>query len=65
MQAYLFDNDDRFWDGWELDTSFNLVTASWSILVITAFGIIASALYLPPEGDYELIPDQQIEPDDQ
>ena len=64
--AFLFDHDSRFWDGWHLDTCFHLVTASWSILVITALGIIASALYLPAEGDYELIPDHtQVEPDDQ
>jgi len=64
--AFLYDHDSRFWDGWQLDTCFHLVTASWSILVITSFGIIASALYLPAEGDYELIPDEfQGEPDDQ
>lgn len=27
------------------------------MLVLTGLGIIASALYLPEEGDYELIPD--------
>ncbi len=65
-QAFLFDHDSRFWDGWHLDVSWSLCTASWSILALTCLGIIASALYLPSEGDYELIPDQaQVEPDDQ
>lgn len=65
-QAFLFDHDSRFWDDWHLDTCFHLVTASWTILVLTSLGIIASAVYLPTEGDYELIPDQaQVEPDDQ
>lgn len=63
-QAFLYDNDSRFWDGWHLDTCFHLVTASWSILILTSLGIIASAIYLPTEGDYELIVDEQIEPDD-
>jgi hypothetical protein len=40
------------------------VTASWSILILTSLGIIASALYLPAEGDYELIQDEYVEQDD-
>jgi hypothetical protein len=64
LQAFLYDHDSRFWDGWHLDTSFHLVTFSWTILVLTALGIIASALYLPTEGDYELILDEPMEPDD-
>jgi hypothetical protein len=41
------------------------VTASWITLAITSLGIIASALYLPSEGDYDLILDEQyIEQDD-
>jgi hypothetical protein len=40
------------------------VTASWTILVLTSVGIIASALYLPAEGDYELLFDEYVEPDD-
>ncbi|KAF1912722.1 hypothetical protein BDU57DRAFT_413919, partial [Ampelomyces quisqualis] len=62
--AYLYDHDDRFWDGWHLDTCFHLVTASWSILILTSLGIIASALYLPSEDDYELITDDYVEQDD-
>jgi hypothetical protein len=64
LQAFLYDHDSRFWDGWHLDTCFHLVTASWTILVLTSVGIIASALYLPSEGDYELIMDEHVEPDD-
>jgi hypothetical protein len=67
MQAFLFDHDDRFFEGWYLDASWSLSTASWSILILTALGITASALYLPAEGDYEMIPDQpmEFEQDDQ
>jgi hypothetical protein len=42
-----------------------MCTASWTLLVATALGITASAYYLPAEGDYELIPEMDIEPDDQ
>jgi hypothetical protein len=42
-----------------------MCTASFSLLVLTALGITASAYYLPAEGDYELIPEMDIEPDDQ
>ncbi|EAT86279.2 hypothetical protein SNOG_06448 [Parastagonospora nodorum SN15] len=63
--AYLYDNDTTYFFGgvWHLDRCFHLVTASWTILFLTSVGIIASALYLPAEGDYELIVDD-IEPDD-
>ncbi|KAH7346023.1 hypothetical protein BKA66DRAFT_478363 [Pyrenochaeta sp. MPI-SDFR-AT-0127] len=64
--AFLFDHDARFWDGWNLDISWSLCTASWTILTLTCLGVVASAVYLPAEGDYELIPDQsQVPPDDQ
>jgi hypothetical protein len=56
-QAFLFDNDERFFEGWFLDIGWSLCTASWSILILSALGITLSALYLPEEGDYELIPD--------
>jgi len=56
IMAYLFNNDKRFFEGWYLDTSFYLSTVSWIILVLTSFGITASALYLEEEGGYELIP---------
>ncbi|KAF2739674.1 hypothetical protein EJ04DRAFT_531552 [Polyplosphaeria fusca] len=55
--AFLYDHDERFFDGWYLDLSFTLATISWSLLVLTGLGIAASAIYLPAEGDYELIPD--------
>ena len=58
-QAYLYDNDDRFFPGWKLDTSWILCTLSWSVSVLLAGGISASALLLPSEGGYELIPDEQ------
>ena len=56
IQAYLYENDDRFFPGWKLDTSWFLCTASWTIQVLVAAGVIASALLLPHEGGYELIP---------
>ncbi|KAF2706480.1 hypothetical protein K504DRAFT_448159 [Pleomassaria siparia CBS 279.74] len=54
--ASLFHTEERFFQGWFLDTSFALCTASWSILVLTSFGIAATAYYLEEEGGYELIP---------
>ncbi|KAF9700681.1 hypothetical protein EKO04_001209 [Ascochyta lentis] len=63
--SYVFDNDSRFFSGFHLDSSWSMCTASWTLLVATALGITASAFYLPPEGDYEFIPDMDIEPDDQ
>ncbi|KAF2193816.1 hypothetical protein K469DRAFT_712648 [Zopfia rhizophila CBS 207.26] len=56
LVSFLFDNDDRFFDGWYLDNSWILCTVSWSVLVITSVGIAATAIYLPEEGGYELIP---------
>ena len=55
-QAYLYDNDDRFFPGWRLDTSWILCTVSWSVMVLLAAGIVAAALLMPSEGGYELIP---------
>lgn len=60
-QAYLYDNDDRFFPGWKLDKSWILCTVSASVAIISASGIIASALTLPSEGGYELIPDREQE----
>jgi len=56
MQAYLYDNDDRFFPGWKLDISWVLCTVSWSVMVLLGGGIIATALILPTEGGYELLP---------
>ena len=55
-QAYLFDNDERFFVGWELDKSFAFCTVSWSISLFCAIAVIVAARTLPPEGGYELIP---------
>jgi hypothetical protein len=55
MQAFLFDNDDRFFEGWNLDVSWILCTVSWIILMFSGFGLVASAIYLPEEGDYEFL----------
>ena len=60
-QAFLFDNDERFFEGWQLDMSFGLCTAGWSVQVLLAVGIAASALFLPPEAGYELIPEEPHE----
>ncbi|CAO1603006.1 hypothetical protein XANCAGTX0491_006600 [Xanthoria calcicola] len=59
--AFLYDNDDRFFPGWKLDISWILCTTSWSVLVVLASGIAASAFFLPSEGGYELIPDTERE----
>ncbi|KAF2116187.1 hypothetical protein BDV96DRAFT_573522 [Lophiotrema nucula] len=66
--AFLYDHDERFIEGWHLDLSWTLVTISWTVLVLTSAGIVASALYLPTEGGYELIPNAQqfeVEEDEQ
>jgi hypothetical protein len=57
-QAHLYDNDDRFFPGWKLDTSWILCTVSWSVMILLAGIISSTALLLPPEGGYELIPQQ-------
>jgi hypothetical protein len=63
--SFVFDHDSRFFSGFHLDASWSLCTASWTLLVATALGITLSAYYLPAENDYELIPEMDIEPDDQ
>ncbi|KAF2205546.1 hypothetical protein GQ43DRAFT_299597 [Delitschia confertaspora ATCC 74209] len=57
--AFLFDHDDRFFEGWYLDNSWILCTISWGLLVLTSASILGTALYLPGEGGYELIPNSQ------
>lgn len=54
--AYLYENDDRFFPGWKLDIAWIFCTISWSVLMLLGAGIIATALLLPSEGGYELIP---------
>ncbi|KAK6429745.1 hypothetical protein LTR95_014106 [Oleoguttula sp. CCFEE 5521] len=55
--AYLYDHDNRFFVGWELDKSWILCTVSWIALLIDAAGILAAAFVLVPEDDYEEIPE--------
>ena len=58
-QAYLFDYDDRFFEGWKLDTAWILCTVSWSIAILSAAFITLSAYVFPSEGGYELIPSER------
>ena len=58
QQAYLYNSDDRFFPGWKLDTSWILCTVSWSMMIVLAGLISSAAVFLPQEGGYELIPDQ-------
>ena len=62
-QAYLYDNDDRFFRGWRLDQSWAMCTAGWSIQVLIAAGIAGCSWLLPPEAGYELIPDEHRQQD--
>ncbi|KAF2231760.1 hypothetical protein EV356DRAFT_283857 [Viridothelium virens] len=62
VAAFLYDHDDKFPTGWKLDVSWILCTVSWCILALDAAFIIISALILPSEGDYELIPDRPVQP---
>ncbi|KAI9368973.1 hypothetical protein BJX61DRAFT_546019 [Aspergillus egyptiacus] len=55
--AYLFDNEDRFFVGWQLDESWIYCTVSWCMSVVCAGALILAAQILPSEGGYELIPD--------
>ena len=57
LQAWLYDNDDRFFPGWKLDESWTLCTVSWVVAIFCAIGIPVAKLALPSEGGYELIPD--------
>jgi formate hydrogenlyase subunit 3/multisubunit Na+/H+ antiporter MnhD subunit len=56
-QAYLYENDSRFFVGWFLDKSWVMCTVSWSVQAFCAIAITIAALTLPSEGGYELIPD--------
>lgn len=58
MQAYLFENDERFFVGWFLDKSWIMCTFSWTLQLVVALAIALAALCLPTEGGYELIPDR-------
>ncbi|KAF6224700.1 hypothetical protein HO173_012890 [Letharia columbiana] len=54
--AYLYENDDRFFPGWKLDISWIFLTISWSVMMLLGAGITGTALLLPSEEGYELIP---------
>jgi len=56
LVAYLFDNDERFFVGWQLDKSFAFCIVSWCISLFCAISVVVAARTLPPEGGYELIP---------
>jgi hypothetical protein len=57
VQAYLFDNEDRFFVGWRLDESWIYCTVSWCVSLFCAGALVFAAHTLPSEGGYELIPD--------
>ena len=60
LQAFLYENDDRFFPGWKLDISWILCTVSWTVAFLLACGISAAAILLPSEAGYELIPDEEV-----
>lgn len=61
IQAYLFDNNDRFFVGWKLSEGWILCTVSWCICMLSAALICASAYFLEPEGGYEIIPSERYQ----
>lgn len=56
-QAYLYDHDNRFFVGWALDKSWVLCTVSWIVMLFDAVGVVSASFLLPPEDDYEAIPE--------
>jgi hypothetical protein len=61
MQAYLYDNEDRFFAGWRLGESWVYCTVSWCVSVVCAGLLIVGAHTLPSEAGYELIPERPEE----
>jgi len=57
--AFLFDNDERFFDGWYLDKSWILCTASWTLTMLSGIFVALSAFIFPNEAGYELIPSER------
>jgi len=55
LVTYLYDYDDRFFEGWKLDLSWIMATVSWCVTVLLAAFISISGWLLPPEGGYELL----------
>jgi hypothetical protein len=60
-QAYLYDNEDRFFAGWRLGESWVYCTVSWCVSVVCAGSLIVGAHTLPSEAGYELIPERPEE----
>lgn len=59
--AYLFDNDDQFFEGWKLDKAWIMCTVSWCVAVLSAAFLALSAFAFGPEDGYELIPSERYE----
>ncbi|KAL1583785.1 hypothetical protein WHR41_07126 [Cladosporium halotolerans] len=57
LVAYLYDHDNRFFVGWALDKSWILCTVSWIVMLFDAVGVVSASFLLPPEDDYEAIPE--------
>jgi hypothetical protein len=57
LQAYLYDHDNRFFVGWELDKSWILCTVSWIVMLLNGLFVTIAAYVLVPEDDYEMIPE--------
>lgn len=55
LVAWVYDWDDRFFHGWNLDISWIFATVSWAVTVLIAASLTLSAFVLPSEGDYELL----------
>ena len=56
--GYVFDHDNVFHvPGYALDASWYLCTASASVAVLGALGLVISAFVLPPEGGYVFLTD--------
>ncbi|KAK4104025.1 hypothetical protein N658DRAFT_493515 [Parathielavia hyrcaniae] len=56
--AYLFDHDDMFLvPGYRLASSWYLCAVSAGVALLAGAGLAISALMLPPEDGYELLPD--------
>lgn len=55
--SYLFEKDERFFDGWRLGKSWVLCIVSWVLEVLIAGGIAFASWYMPEEDGYELIPE--------
>lgn len=59
-QAFLYDHDNRFFVGWELDKSWILCTVSWIVIFLDSLGVVGAALFMAPEDDYEPVPEPRL-----